>query len=69
MTTFNTRTQRARLSAGWAHDSRHFHFMRQHDSNAPFVESRSANIVAEAIVGALALFVLGLIVIFVGGAI
>jgi len=65
--TFNQRTERARISAGWSHDSRHYRFQRTHDSNVPFVEPRSANLAGD-IVGALAMVALLLLVLLIGGA-
>ena len=59
---FNERTQKARISAGWAHDSSHFHFARQHDSRAPFVEPASANRAADAVVGVAC--VIGAVILF-----
>lgn len=51
---FNARTQKARISAGWSHDSSHFSFARQHNSTLPFAEPRRTNSALEALVGVVA---------------
>lgn len=62
---FNVRAQRARISAGWPHDSAHFHFARQHDSHAPFVEPHSANRFADLLIGVVS--AVGLVVMVLVG--
>lgn len=68
MTTFNARTQRARLSAGWAHDSRHFHFARQHASRAPFADCQRKESIAEAALGVASLVAIIAVLALFGGA-
>lgn len=65
--TFNQRTERARISAGWAHDRRQYHFMRVHPGDAPFSEPKSANSFAEALVGVVALAALLAVLLLLPG--
>lgn len=60
---FNARTQRARISSGWAHDSRHFHFARTHNSNAPFEEPAARTTLGDKVVGWVS--VVGLVVLLI----
>jgi len=54
---------KSRISAGWDHDRRHYHFERTHDCRYPFVEPKSANIAADAlaVVAMVALLVVALL--------
>lgn len=65
---FNERTKKARMSAGWSQDDRHYRFERVHPSRAPFVDDRKADSFADALIGVIALAALFIIVLLVGGA-
>jgi len=62
----NQKALKSRISAGWDHDRRMYHFDRQHKSIAPFCEPKSANIAADAL-AVVAMVVLLVVVLLVGG--
>jgi hypothetical protein len=64
---FNRRTSRARISASWPHDRSHYRFDRTHNSSAPFVETDTANVVAEVLIAALAIVGLAFLLAVIGG--
>lgn len=59
---------KARISAGWAHDSSHYHFQRTHASNAPFPSERNWRGIADSFIGVVAWAALIVVLLAVWGA-